>query len=641
MPLLRLLFPSLFLVLIATSALCPVPSAIGTFPLPTIPSSTIDLGANPDQVAEPLSGPQRTLVILVEFSDVKHKQDRKAIDGMIFGQMADYFAEVSYGRIHVVGESIGWYTLPNQMRYYGADIDPSRPGSDAHTVQLIGDAIDAAQGAVNFDAYPRILIIHAGVGQEDAPDETDLIWSEALGYGFSLAASDGTVIHSVALAPEMEESDHSPLGVYAHEYGHLLSLPDLYEANSDSTKPDRFMGRWSLMGTGLWLGNPRGSSPAELEAWSRIKLGWLIADSVELPPTNFSLRLVALRPLETASGIRAIMIPIASSGYYLIEFRSKIGFDSYLPQTGVLITRIDETRRSGEGVVRVIDADPSTETLNDAAYDIGGVFIDPNHHVFIDILSGDGNTFSVLVGNQELSGAVITTTRIVGPDVVNATYSQPITPSTRLVDQSGRGLAGQPIRLQYYRDGEWKDFEVALTDSEGKASFNKPLTLIPGVYYIRFSFAGGRSGQTHLVGNDHLVTLNLRKISTNLQLHLPQTVEATTKNQVTVVVLDEFGKPAQNLQVLVWVDDQLIRNETISDGILGLDMSFGLHQLGKHTLKIQVEGNNFYDAASESKTVIVLAPTMTYLLLGIVVITIAFISWGWAMRRRRSSVVSK
>lgn len=568
----------------------------------------------------PVSGPQQTLAILVEFSDVKHAQDKTSIDDLIFGQMAKYYAELSYGRIQIVGKSVGWYTLSHTMEYYGADINPSEPGSDAHKVQLIRDAVNAAQDDINFNDYPRIIIVHAGIGQEDAVKQSELIWSEAYWGGLSIRTNSGAIIKSAAIVPEMESDRHSPLGVCAHEYGHLLSLLDLYDVNANSTTPDPFVGRWSLMGTGGWNGNPRGSSPAELEAWSRIKLGWLIPDSLELGPGNVSLQLETLRPLETPTGLRAIKIFTTGREYYLVEFRSRIGFDSYLPSEGVLITRIDESRDSGGGIVQVIDATPSTRTLNDAAFGVGAEFNDTKRHVFIDMLSSNGATFSVIVGNREPSSFVLTKTNITAPQTIDATYSRPTTLSARLADQFGRGLAGLPVRLQYYDEEQWNDLGVGLTDSQGYAIFAKTLALKPGGYPVRFLFAGRSFGTGYLVGSDWLATLNVRKISTNLQMQGLQVVPAMETNTLTVEVSDEFNKPVENMEVSIWIDNQLIRKDRITDGILNLKLNFGLYQLGTHALKIELEGNTFYNGASVYREFIVVAPAWFYGLIAAILV---------------------
>ena len=62
------------------------------------------------------------------------------------------------------------------------------------------------------------------------------------------------------------------MGVFAHEFGHALGLPDLY----DTTYNSEGVGEWSLMGYGSWLGISKdGDRPAHLDAWSKSVLGWV------------------------------------------------------------------------------------------------------------------------------------------------------------------------------------------------------------------------------------------------------------------------------------------------------------------------------------------------------------------------------
>jgi M6 family metalloprotease-like protein len=581
-------------------------------------AGSIPLGDYP--TIQPVSGPQKTLAILVEFSNAKHNQSQVAIDSVIFGEVAKYYAEVSYGRIQIVGKSVGWYALPHTMAYYGADIDPSQPGSDARRVDLIRDAVDAVPDPAVFSGFAHIIVVHAGIGQEDSVKQSDLIWSEAIWSGLGIQTRSGATVDAAAIVPEMESNGHSVMGVCAHEFGHLLSLPDLYDHNGNYMTPDPFLGRWSLMATGLWLGDPRGSSPAELEAWSRIKLGWLAPDSMELVPGNVSLQLETLQPIETATGVRAIQIPTSGNDYYLVEFRKKVSFDSYLPSNGILVTRIDETRSTGEGIVQVIDANQSSRTLNDATYAAGGKFTDRERNVFIDILSNSSESFSVLVGNQEPPSLPLTMTSIAGPHAVNATYSQPTAISAKLTDQHGKGLEEFPVRLQYFGNGQWNDFEATLTDSQGIANFQGTFPLQPGEYTLRLFLAGGKYGDHYVVGSDQQLELNLRKVATSLVIEGPLSVQAMQESTFSIRVSDEFGQPMENMRVVVWLDNQLIQNEVISNSTVTFAVNLGLDQIGTHNVRVEVNEDPLHTGTEVTRPLDVTAPAWVYALIALIIL---------------------
>jgi M6 family metalloprotease-like protein len=59
-----------------------------------------------------------------------------------------------------------------------------------------------------------------------------------------------------------------PIGTAAHEFGHALGLPDLY----DTGGPTEGIGNWGLMGAGNFT-SP--ASPSRMEAWSLNELGWV------------------------------------------------------------------------------------------------------------------------------------------------------------------------------------------------------------------------------------------------------------------------------------------------------------------------------------------------------------------------------
>jgi len=63
------------------------------------------------------------------------------------------------------------------------------------------------------------------------------------------------------------------VGVFAHEYGHDLGLPDLYDYYGENGT-----GFWSLMSSGSWLDTGMdtiGNKPGHMGAWEKFQLGWL------------------------------------------------------------------------------------------------------------------------------------------------------------------------------------------------------------------------------------------------------------------------------------------------------------------------------------------------------------------------------
>ncbi|MFJ3820428.1 immune inhibitor A domain-containing protein [Streptomyces nodosus] len=71
------------------------------------------------------------------------------------------------------------------------------------------------------------------------------------------------------------QPENGGLGVFAHEYGHDLGLPDNYDTSGGAENSTGF---WDLMSSGSWLGNGKdniGDRPGDFTAWDKLQLGWL------------------------------------------------------------------------------------------------------------------------------------------------------------------------------------------------------------------------------------------------------------------------------------------------------------------------------------------------------------------------------
>jgi immune inhibitor A len=135
------------------------------------------------------------------------------------------------------------------------------------------------------------------------------------------------------------------VGVYAHEYGHVLGLPDQYDYGYESEGT----GQYSLMAGGSWGLYPRyldyyGNSPSFLDAWSRYRLGFVNPTTVSGPGA------LTLRPAELYPEVYRIDVPYSGGQeYYLLENRQQIGFDQSLWRSnggahGLAIYHVDDVK---------------------------------------------------------------------------------------------------------------------------------------------------------------------------------------------------------------------------------------------------------------------------------------------------------
>lgn len=340
----------------------------------------------------PVSGEVSVLVIAVEFTDTNHTLSIDQVTSQTIDLLDAYYSHVSYGVASVVGNAVGWIRLPHKLSYYGADngpfVDDQNNDGYPDTWQLFRDAAATVEKQVTIANYQQIVILHAGYGQESSRRSDD-IWSVTF-LRRPVETPAGTY-DRFAIVPEFEARGLETKGVYAHEFGHLLGLPDLYSKTLEEVGP------WDLMGRGAWNGKPPGSSPAELLAWTRIFLGWTTSQRI-ITVTKQSIMNVTLDPIESpSSGYQVVKIPGSSTEskhYYLVEVRQKVTFDIGLPSSGVLITYIDETKSNP---VKVIDAVQTSSTLDDAPFQVGQKYSDSNSNLMISVVGTDGSSFTVLV----------------------------------------------------------------------------------------------------------------------------------------------------------------------------------------------------------------------------------------------------
>ncbi|HSG49748.1 MAG TPA: immune inhibitor A domain-containing protein, partial [Longimicrobiales bacterium] len=134
-------------------------------------------------------------------------------------------------------------------------------------------------------------------------------------------------------------------GTIAHEYGHVLGLPDYYHPTASGGAEGRrwVLGCWDLMAAGSWGCGPHGSAqapfgPTHFSARTKYNLGWVsyltVGDAWDEE--------VVLDPV--ASSGQALRIPLDGVGreFLLLEYRTRTGFDVDIPADGVMIYHQDQ-----------------------------------------------------------------------------------------------------------------------------------------------------------------------------------------------------------------------------------------------------------------------------------------------------------
>ena len=326
----------------------------------------------------PVSGVLKVLAIPVKFSNFENTTNLEAnLVNQTLVSLASYYDEVSYQMLTLDVQTLpDWLTLPHTREHYGNDSDTE---IDLNWWTFVLDSLNAANPLVNYRNYDHVLLVHAGDDEAQSGDILDL-WSQA-SLGKQYFTYDGGTSFGFAILAEED-----PYGVYAHEFGHNLDLPDLYDYSYDQT----FAGAWSLMDYGNWL-----YPPSSLMAPEKIWLGWIQPGNT-ITVQNGQILNITLSPIEKSGDTLAVKIPL-DYAYYVIEYRREMMTDSALPMEGVIASFVDESIGSGSGPVKVVDAEQSSTTLRDAAFTSGTGFANSNNEVGLKVLSLNGENASIRV----------------------------------------------------------------------------------------------------------------------------------------------------------------------------------------------------------------------------------------------------
>ncbi len=301
------------------------------------------------------------LAIMVGFPDRPGVSPPPYFDSLVFGTLPgpwgptlrDFYIRASYGNFAIVTvnypSSMAWRGAPNIRSYYSAQGGAYTYGMGTYpnnSQGLCEWAIGSVDPLVNFANYDNdsdgfvdgVIIIHAGSGAEVSGDSLD-IWSHA--WAITPQSRDGVMVSSYCVVPEFWSSPQDmTIGVYCHEFGHILGLPDLYDYGNDSYG----LGSWSLMAYGNWNGNGWGMSPAFLDAWSRVFLGYVT-------PTNVTcfLNNQMIMPVEdTPTVFRLWNGGSIGPEYFLVEYRNTTYTDTALATYGLLVYHVDENQANND-----------------------------------------------------------------------------------------------------------------------------------------------------------------------------------------------------------------------------------------------------------------------------------------------------
>ena len=303
-------------------------------------------------------GEKRVLIILVSFPDQTFKDDDpKAVwsaianeegyhDHGAIGSLRDYFHDQSYGQFLLSFDVVGPVVAKHPYSYYGKNYDWGPPVGefDQNVDKLVIEACRAVNDSVRFADYDwdgdgeveQIFLIYAGHGENDYDNDDSVIWPHmgrlSIDWGYEDALPlQGVRIDAYACGNEINSSNKLVgMGTFCHEFSHCLGLPDLYNTDVGNS----VVWSYDLMDQGCYNGN--GWCPAGYSSYERYACGWLTPQEVEDAQT-----VKALEPLHEQPDVRIYRTTPEANDYYLIEYRKKTLWDTYLPKGGLMAWHID------------------------------------------------------------------------------------------------------------------------------------------------------------------------------------------------------------------------------------------------------------------------------------------------------------
>ncbi len=338
-------------------------------------------------------GEQRIIVILINFQNDPAQPITVAdANDLVFNQVDAYFREVSYGKVWLSGQTVGWYTLPFNVEDWCSGLDRN----------FVVDAIKAADPDVDFTQYDHMMTWFTA--------KSEKCWfsgGSTLGKGDVLTA-DGTVHISqqVIFSNSTREIPPTIREIITHELGHGLGLPHANFLDCGSTIIANPISSCSSIEYGDYY-DTMGSIEGHFNAVYKEQLGWLAPSNVSRVMTT-GTNTYSLAPLELASSqLQALKLPQSISmdtsstlrTWYVLDYRRLIGFDavfSYLAPFGIFDGPFLHLGFEDGLPSLVLDATPgdfSTITV----LPMGAPYADPIANLTITPTAQDNNGLTVQV----------------------------------------------------------------------------------------------------------------------------------------------------------------------------------------------------------------------------------------------------
>ena len=350
--------------------------------------------------SNPISGKREAVFIRINFQDVELKSELEYTKTEIWGaehSVRSYYLDQSHGKLNIVSADFGDQGKRDiiEITMTSADYNEGKHPDRLLNDNAVGDYRISHKNEVafvtgvlkrtglDFSGFDKNgdgiieadeLVVHllfAGY-DESCSQKSPAVWMHAWdswkgnGSEHVVYVSDDIILGHWScggeLSEEFVESQDIPIplvGGIVHELGHkICKLPDLY----DTSYTNNGLGLFSVMAGGAWgrrTNELSGTTPPNLDAWSRKYLGWDAPQT--LTPGAKSVVLTCGTPGNGIYPVARINSPYVDSAYeyILAEVRNPNADDwdggiggnvKDMPESfkgGVLLQHIDERAGSG------------------------------------------------------------------------------------------------------------------------------------------------------------------------------------------------------------------------------------------------------------------------------------------------------
>ncbi|MFC5700257.1 carbohydrate binding domain-containing protein [Cohnella faecalis] len=330
-------------------------------------SSELHNSGSPALSAMSTTGNQKILVLLVQFSNVSMQYSDADWSTTFFGTtgktVRNYYRDVSNGLLTFLPATESSGTSNDGVVKVTLNYAHANKETSNNSKTIVKDALTAADSYIDYASYDtngdgyiandELQIVTILAGKEESYGDTGSnpsVWGhQGFLYGSLIPTLDGKQLCSYSVGAgytqqgEMHGTHKATIGILAHELGHMLGLPDLYDTDGSSSG----IGSFSLMASGSWgalSGEYSGVTPTQLDAWSKVRLGF-VQPTVVKPNTSTAYTMKSL----LTGGYNVLKLPTAvPEQYFLVENRQLEGYDASLSAVsgGIAIWQIDDSRGS-------------------------------------------------------------------------------------------------------------------------------------------------------------------------------------------------------------------------------------------------------------------------------------------------------